>query len=393
MDVPRTGPVVKRSEDVRTISVKTVVVAEESVQRTTLQPASVHAYFRTEIRANASGFVKEVNADIGDYVAAGATLALIDVPEMEMRRRIIEARIRQYQAEEERAEAGISLASARVLSAQAKLAEAESQMSSAEASLAASEAEFARTQDLVQRQSLQNRMLDEVRMRRDSELAAKESVASAIDSAKAEVAVSQAQKTSAEADLDAAQAETDVTREELKELDVLISYATIQAPFAGIVTHRNVEPGELVRELSEVGAGRPLFVISQVDKVRVRIPVPESDAPLISQGDQVTLTFPSFTAEAPLTGTITRFSGSLDPSTRTMMVEMDVPNPDGKLMPGMFGQASINLSTKVAANMLPSRAIRYADEGKCLRLRCRSGRYGIARPGPPPDSTTGVRSK
>ena len=159
-------------------------------------------------------------------------------------------------------------------------------------------------------------------------------------------------------------AETDIARLQLEELDVMIAYATIKAPFAGVVTDRNIEPGDLVRELSEVGQGEPLFVISQVDKVRVRIPVPEADAPLVRQGDEVTLTFPSFAVEAPIVGNVTRVSGSLDPSTRTMMVEAEMPNTDGKLLPGMFGQASISLSTETAANMLPARSIRFEESGE-----------------------------
>lgn len=357
-------PVVDKSKTVRTVPVKTVAVTQTDVQRTTLQPATVHAYYRAEIRAKASGFVKSLNADIGDYVEAGAELATIDVPELNKQRQIIEKRILRLEAEERRSQAGINLAMARVRSSKAMLSEAKSQMAGAEASLAASEAEFGRTQDLVQRGSLQNRMLDEVRMKRDSESASKEAMESSIESAEAEVEVAEAQVESARADLDAAKAETEITRSQLEEMDVQIAYATIKAPFSGIVTMRNIEPGDLVREQSEVGKGGPLFVISQVDTVRIRIPVPESDAPLVSQGDEVTLTFPSFAAEAPMQSVVTRRSGSLDPSTRTMIVEAELSNEDGKLLPGMFGQASINLATKVAANVLPSQAIRFEDGGK-----------------------------
>ncbi|TWT83816.1 Toluene efflux pump periplasmic linker protein TtgD precursor [Planctomycetes bacterium CA13] len=357
-------PVVMKSEAVRTVPVKTVAVTTTKVQRTTLQPATVHAFYRAEIRAKASGFVKTLNADIGDYVEAGAELATIEVPELFKQREIIEKRILRLVAEERRSLAGINLADARVRSSQALLSEAKSQMAGVEASLAASQAEFDRTQDLVQRGSLQSRMLDEKRMKRDSESARKEAMASSIKSAEAEVVVSEAQVESARADFDAAKAETEITRTQLEELEVLVAYATIKAPFAGIITARSIEPGNLVRQSSEVGNGRPLFVISQVDKVRVRIPVPETDAPLVNPGDEVTLTFPSFASEPPIVGTVSRRSGSLDPSTRTMMVEADLDNSDGKLLPGMFGQASINLSTKIAANMLPAQAIRFDEVGK-----------------------------
>ncbi len=357
-------PVVKKAVETPTVPVKLVAVAQTEVQRTTLQPATVHAYYRAEIRAKASGFVKQLHVDIGDYVAAGTELAEVDVPEMLKQREVIEAQIRRLEAEETQARAGINLAAARVRSSTAMWDQTKSQMNGVEATLAAAEAEFNRTQDMVRSGSLQNRMLDEVRMKRDSEAAGKSAMASSIDSALAEVAVAEAQLASAEADLQAAQAETDITRRQLEQSDIMIGFATIKAPFAGVITERNIEPGDLVRELSEVGNGDPLFVISQVDRLRVRIPVPESDAPLVKQGDEVTLTFPSFAGESPIVGTVTRSSGSLDPSTRTMIVEADIPNTDGKLLPGMFGQAAIHLSTKMAANMLPSQAIRFAESGK-----------------------------
>jgi HlyD family secretion protein len=355
-----------KREQAKAIPVKTVSVTETAVERTTTQPATVHPYYRAEIRAKVSGYVREIKADIGDYVEADAVLAVIDVPEMGKQRQVTEARIARYESEESRAEAGVQLAQANVRSAKAKLEQSKSELSRAEASLAAMEAEFDRTQDLVQRQSLERRMLDEARKKRDSELANKQAMESAIHSAEADVAVAEARLTSAKADLRAAQAETSIARKELEEFDVLIAYATLKAPFAGIVTERSVDPGNLVREGSEVGRGEPLFVVSQIDMVRVQTPVPEADAAHVSRGDAVTLSFPSFPAEEHMIGAVTRVSGNLDPSTRTMLVEAEMANPDRKLIPGMFGQASISLSSKVAANMLPARAIRFDESGQAF---------------------------
>ncbi len=353
----------QKSAETAATPVKTVAVQEMEITRTTTQPATVHAYFQSEIRARASGFLAELKADIGDFVEKGAVLARIDVPEMEKRRQIITARITRLEAETRRSEAGVELAAARVLAATANFEEAKSQLGRAEAWLAASEAEFSRTQDLVARRSLESRMLDEVRKKRDSALAETSAVASSIDSARAEVVVAQAQRASAEADLEVARAEADIARRELEEMDVLISFATLRAPFAGLITHRNVEPGDLVGQADGSSTRPPLFVLCQVDRVRVRIPVPETDAPMISRGDLVTLTFPSFEREPPLSATVTRRAGSLDRSTRTMLVEAELANTDGKLLPGMFGQAAISVSKKVAANMLPSRAIRFDESG------------------------------
>lgn len=358
--------VLKKAEATKLVAVRTVALAEQEVQKTTLQPATVHAFYRAEVRAKASGFVQKLQADIGDYVEEGATLAIIAVPDLEMHHQVLLAQIQRREAEEKQAESGIALAKAQVESAEASLAESKSQIMGAQATVAAAQAQFSRTQDLVQRQSLQNRMLDESRKLLDSERANEEAMRSSVTSAEAEVSVSKAQLVAAQADRDAAAAATNIARRELDELQVSIDYATIKAPFSGIVTARNIEPGDLVRGESEVGMGKPLFVISQVDQLRIRVPVPESDAPMVSPGDVMTLTFPSFKDEPPMTATVTRISGSLDPSTRTMMVEAEMPNANGKLLPGMFGQAVINLATEMAANLLPARAIRFDETGKAF---------------------------
>ncbi|PHS04750.1 MAG: efflux transporter periplasmic adaptor subunit [Blastopirellula sp.] len=357
-------PIAKEEGSTKPVPVKTVSVMLEQIQKSTTQPATVHAYYRAEIRAKVSGYVKEVKADIGDFVEAGATLAVIDVPEMAKQRQIIEAQITRYESEEKHATAGIELAKANIRSAEAQLAQSKSEMSGVEASLAAIEAEFNRTNDLVQSQSLESRMLDEVRKKRDSELAHKRAMESAINSSAAAVSVAEAKLSSADALLLAAQAETAIAQRQLEELDVLLAYATLKAPFSGVVTARTINPGNLVGDSSKVGNGHSLFVISQIDKVRVHIPVPEAEATLVSRGDTVTLNFPSFPAEEPITATVTRLSSDLDPSTRTMLVEVEFSNEDRKLLPGMFGQASINIDTKVAANMLPARAVRFKDSGQ-----------------------------
>jgi HlyD family secretion protein len=203
-----------------------------------------------------------------------------------------------------------------------------------------------------------------VRMKRDSERATIQSVKSSIESASAEVAVAEAQKNSAEADLAAAQADTLITDRQLEELDILITYTEIKAPFAGMVTARSVEPGNLVSSNNRTDHSQPLFVISRVDRLRIRIPVPEADAPSITAGDQVQLQFPSFPPEAPLMATVSRRSGSLDPSSRTMIVEADIDNSDGRLLPGMFGQATITAAAKTTARLLPAQAIRFDETGR-----------------------------
>lgn len=344
----------------KAVAVKTVAVAQEDVRRTTVQPATVHPFYAASIQAKVHGYVKDVQVDIGDVVQAGDVLAIVDVPEMVKQRLTALAQIDRQRAEEERARAGIDLAKANVQAAEAMTAEAKSKLQQVEASLVAADAEFRRTDDLVKRGSMQPRVLDEVRKKRDSEAAARAAVTSAIESAVANVTVAQSRLAAAAADLKFASAETAIQGRQLEEIDELINYATLTSPFAGIVTRRNVSPGDLVSERS---GGEPLFVVSQIDKVRIQILVPENDAAHVDRGDSVSVSFPSFPAEEAMTVQVTRSTGSLDPHTRTMLVEAEVPNTDGKLLPGMFGQAAILLSTTLASSMLPARAVRFEDSG------------------------------
>lgn len=346
------------------IPVKTVAVSETTIERTTVQPATVRAFYEVEIRPKVTGYVDQVKADIGDFVATGAVLASIDVPEMEKQKFVLLARIARYESVEKQTQAGIELAKADVVSAEAKLAQAKSELSRDDASLAASEAEFARTQDLVNLQSVESRLLDEARKRRDSELANRQATLSAITSAQAEVSVANAKQSAAEADRVTAEAETLIAQRQLEELKVMIDYTTLKAPFDGVITKRTVDPGTLVNADDASASAEPLFVLSKIDRVRVHVPVPESDAVSVNKGDEITLSFPFFDHEKPLTVEVTRISNSLDTSTRTMLVEAEIENTDGKLLPGMFGQASIHTHSLVAAKMLPARAIRFEDSGK-----------------------------
>lgn len=345
------------------VPVKTVAAVQAEIAKSTQQPATVYPYYETEIRPRVSGYVSDVSVDIGDVVKAGDLLATLDVPELGKQRETLTAQIDLLTAEEQNAEAGVTLAEASVRSARAKFEQAKSQQASVEASLAAAEAEFKRTEDLVNRGSLQNRMLDEVRKKRDSELAAKEAVISAVTASQAEVGVSEAEKAAAEARLKMAKAKTEVARRQLGELQVSLDFANVTAPFDGIITQRHVDLGDLIGGRAGDSV-KPLFVLSKVDKVRVQVPVPEVDAPFVQPGDLIRLTFPSFASEPPIEATVTRRTGSLDPSTRTMTVEAEIENDSGKILPGMFGQATIELETKVAATMLPSRAVRFDESGR-----------------------------
>ncbi|GAB5403578.1 MAG: efflux RND transporter periplasmic adaptor subunit [Aureliella sp.] len=338
------------------------------VTASTKQPATVVAFHEAQVFANLSGYVAEVQADIGQVVAKGDVLATLHVPELDARSRIQEARYQKARADMRRSKARVSLAEAQLSSARSLLEQSKAEVSQVDALLAAAEAEFSRTSDLVQRQSLQARMLDEARQRRDSQTAALIAKQASVASATSMVAVAEAQLDASQSDLEAAQVDVQIAEAELEEVKAIVSYTELVAPFDGIVTTRDIDPGDLLKQRSaseEGGNGqRALFTVSQVSKVRVRIPVPEKYASHVNVGDSATLSFPSYANEPAMEVAVSRIAGSLDASTRTMLVECDVENSDGKLLPGMFGQAELKHQGSVAINLLPTRAVRFDAEGR-----------------------------
>jgi RND family efflux transporter MFP subunit len=344
-------------------TVKTLLPERTSLRRTTTQPATVHAYYQAEMYAKVGGYLKELNADIGQQVDAGTVLATIAVPELVKSRQRQEATVRHMQADEKRAEAGITVAGANVESAAAALEQARADVSSADAQLKADRIEHARVSDLVQHKAVAERLGDEALKRYESAQATKLSAEAAVVSADAIVSVANAKREAARADLDAARALTEVAIKELEELDALMAYATLRAPFKGVVTRRNTDPGDLIRNAPASGPDSPpLFVVAELDKVRVRVALPERDAPWANVGDPATLTFLALPGES-FSGKVSRIAGSLDEDTRTMVVEIDLENPAHKLLPGMFGEATIELDEKADALILPAGAVRYDEEG------------------------------
>ncbi|MEM6688814.1 MAG: efflux RND transporter periplasmic adaptor subunit [Planctomycetota bacterium] len=343
-------------------AVQLVTVSSMQTSRTTTQPATVHAYFEAAIRSRVEGYVENVLVDIGDVVSEGQPLAKVDAPELSKRAEVLKAKIGLLLTEELAAKAQVDLTAATVDSARAMVTKAQSEKAEVDASLAAAEAELGRTQDLVDRGSLQKRMLDEATKKRDMQIAARRAVDSSVVAARADVKVASANNAAAKVRVQIAEANTSVAEKQLEELNVLLDFATLAAPFDGVISKRSVEPGDLV-EGPKSSKSHPLFVVSKVDKVRIRVLVPEADSPFVEPDDTMTIRFPSFENEPVLKARVTRRSGTLDPSTRSMTIEADVENQDGKLLPGMFGEATIELDTNVAMNVLPSRSIRFDAEG------------------------------
>ncbi len=145
----------------------------------------------------------------------------------------------------------------------------------------------------------------------------------------------------------------------VRRLEQLESFKNVYAPFSGVITRRNVDPGALINAGS---GGKELFDMAQVDTLRVYTSVPQAYAPYIKIGGKVTVTLQEFPGEKFL-GVVARTAESIDPATRTLLVEVDVANKDGRLLPGSFGQVHFAVGVNVQKLTVPVNAMLFRSEG------------------------------
>lgn len=287
-------------------SVQVTKPQREAISRTLTVPGSVEAFEKAKLYAKVAGYLETIHVDIGDRVKKGQVLAVLDVPEMTM--------------EYAQAEAG--------------LAEAKAQHAKAQADYALQRVMLERSKTLREREAITQQDLDEAK-------------------AKYEVAA---------AGVRLAQARIENAQAHLGKLKTLMEYAKIRAPFDGIVTERFVDPGALIQTATSASNVSPVVTAQRVDTVRVFVDVPEPDVPAVDQGDPATLVL-SALPQKKFEGVVTRFASALDPSTRTMKVEVDFPNSEGLLRPGMYGNMTLALETRAEAVIVPASAL-VVQQGK-----------------------------
>lgn len=335
---------------VEPVAVRTTQPQKVTLRRSTTQPGTVCAFFEAELYAKVGGYLKKLYVDIGDSVEEGQKLAEIDVPELLKGYERQQAEVARLQSEKIRCDAAIEVA-------KAKLEQAGAGVKEAEARAAADSSEHQRIAQLAESGAVTQRLHDETLNR----LRASEA---ALSSQKASLNVAQAELKMAQATAETAQAAERVGERHLEELEISIEYATLRAPFKGVVTHRAVDPGDLIQsaQSSSRAEKKALFTIAQIDKVRVQVMIPQRDAALADVGDKAQFKHDALEGKV-LEGKISRLSKSLDPSTRTMMVEVDFPNSDGGMLPGLFGQMTIVLEESSDRLVLPAACIRNGENG------------------------------
>jgi membrane fusion protein, multidrug efflux system len=144
-------------------------------------------------------------------------------------------------------------------------------------------------------------------------------------------------------------------------LQDLESFKNVYAPFTGVLTRRNVDPGALINAGAQA-AGRELFDIARTDTLRVFTPVPQLYAPFVKVGEKTNITLQEIPG-AKFPASVARTADAIDPSTRTLLTEVDVPNPDGRLLPGSLGEVHFAVGVNVDKVTVPVNAMLFRAQG------------------------------
>lgn len=273
-------------------------------------------YQEVDLHAKVSGYIRWIKVDIGDRVRQGEVLAELEAPELQDQLQGAQAEVRHTQSEIERAQ---------------------SEVESAASTHAALHAAYTR--------------LLEASKERPGLIAEQE-----LDDARAKDQESEAQIGVAKASLDAMQQQLGVSHAESHRIQTLTNYEQIVSPFNGVVTMRYADTGSLIQSgTSSNTQSMPVVRVAQSDLLRLRMPVPESDVPYIHEGGDVQVKV-NATGKV-FDGKIVRFARALDSDTRTMLTEVDVPNADLTLSPGMYAETIIQLQQRDDVVFVPAQAV------------------------------------
>jgi RND family efflux transporter MFP subunit len=283
-------------------------------------------YQEVELHAKVAGYIRKINVDIGDHVNTGEVLAVLEVPELN--------------AQVTGAEAGVQHSKQEILRLKSEVARANADHDSVHTAAERLQQVFKTQPGLIAQQEL-----DDVLAKDRASEAQVEAAKSALAAAQEGLAGSQA------------------TREQVGAMQ---EYSRILAPFNGVVTWRYADTGSLIQAGTSNSNSLPVVKVAQVKVLRLRLPVPESVASHVGIGTKADIHVQA-TGEH-LTGKVARLTDSFDRSTRTMQVEVDVPNRNNKLAPGMYADVSLLLDNRQGALTVPVQALNRENDKTTVYL-------------------------
>jgi len=291
-------------------------VRRAPITQTLVLSGEFKPFQQVDVHAKVAGYIRRIYVDVGDKVKAGQTLAVLEVPEL----------------------------SAQLLAADASVRRAQD-------SIRRAEKEVARDKSMHQARHLDYDRLKHASLERPGLIAQQE-----LDDAFARDQSAEAQIEAAEASLSEAQNELGVAQADQKRLQAMEDYTRIVAPFDGVVTKRYADTGALVQAgTASSTQAMPVVTIAQYDRLRLVLPVPEDAVPAVHLGSAVDVHV--LALHHHFVGKVARFADALDLQTRTMHTEVDVENPKGTLVDGMYADVTLVLHQLKGALTVPIQAV------------------------------------
>jgi multidrug resistance efflux pump len=343
----------------KTAGIRVVRPERRDIRMTVVQPGTIQAFEVTPIYSRVAGYVEKYRYNIGDRVKAGEVLLDMWIPDYVEQLDQKTASVKRAEVQIRVTESALRAAEARLETAVARVASAEAGVKRAQASYTRWESEYKRLEVLVNRRVLDVQVRDETYRQFEEAAAARDQANASVAEANSMRDQATADRDRARVDVEAARADLEVARADQRQARVNVDYGHIKAPYDGVITQRNISPGDYLQP-GGGNNGRPLFVLEQIDPVRVFMGVPETASFFINEGDTALIRFqaiPGVTRE----GKVVRTGFSLNPSTRTLQTEIDIPNSDGHLHPGWYVTVSITVEHKQVW-ALPSNAISFQGQ-------------------------------
>jgi len=288
----------------------------ESLSRDLVLTAEFRPFQEVDVMAKVAGYIKKIEVDVGDHVRQGQLLATLEIPEMG------------------------------------------DDLKRADASTVRARAEVARAKDELQRAESAHQMahlsyerLAAVMKKKPGLIAQQE-----IDEAQSKDLVSEAQVSAAKSALNAMEEQVNVNTADTHKVKTLLEYTRVTAPFDGVITKRYADTGSMIQAgTASQTQAMPVVKLSQNSLLRLILPVPESAVTTVHIGQQVEVKVP--TLNRTFQGRVARFDDKLSLATRTMDTEVDVPNGNNLLIPGMYAEVNLTLDRRNKVLAIPVIAV------------------------------------
>jgi RND family efflux transporter MFP subunit len=300
------------------------------------------------IFSKVSGYIRRIHADRGDFVTAGQLLAEIDDQELQ-------ASLEQARATLLSGQAGLEMARSSLVGQRANLENQRANLAKARAVSANDQRQADRMKVLFERGLVSATDFENARTMAESSRAS-------VQAAEAQLNLAEAQIVTTESQVRVSQAQLETYRAALQLADTNLANTRLLAPFSGYVSQRNLDPGAAVSAQSAGTntASVGILTIQDIQTIKVQIEVPERDIARVRLGSVVWLSVDPYQGEI-FTGRVSRVVHNLDPRSRTMGVEADIPNSTGRLKPGMFARVEVLVETRPRALTIPSETIRLGE--------------------------------